>query len=163
LSVPVRLRNDQYPKGHPLNKKTADRILKLQTADAYAHFRTVVSNTLTNFGESPTTKPFNSGIILNSAQAIGAELKEKSVDLIIASPPYLGAQKYIRASSLNLGWLGLAKSNGLRSLEDQVVGRDIFRKHRSRYALLLRFLTQMHSFEGQMQRIPCVGRLQIPI
>ena len=54
------------------------------------------------------------------------------VDLIITSPPYVGAQKYIRASSLSIGWLGLAPNDKLRPLERMNIGREHFSK--SEYA-----------------------------
>jgi SAM-dependent methyltransferase len=50
------------------------------------------------------------------------------LDLIITSPPYLGAQKYIRASSLSIGWLGLAPENKLRTLERLNIGREHYSK-----------------------------------
>jgi hypothetical protein len=50
---------------------------------------------------------------------------DNCVDLVITSPPYGSAQKYIRASSLSLQWLGLARS-GLRDLERQSIGREHF-------------------------------------
>ena len=53
-------------------------------------------------------------------------LSNNSVDLIITSPPYAGAQKYIRASSLSLGWLGLASKDGLKPLENASIGREHF-------------------------------------
>jgi hypothetical protein len=56
--------------------------------------------------------------------AMGEQLPENSVGMIISSPPYASAQKYVRATSLSLGWLGLAPSNGLRRLEDQTIGRE---------------------------------------
>jgi hypothetical protein len=52
---------------------------------------------------------------------------EACVDLIITSPPYGSAQKYIRASSLSLQWLGLARS-GLRELERRSIGREHFNR-----------------------------------
>lgn len=54
----------------------------------------------------------------------GLALEPDVVDLIITSPPYAGAQKYIRATSLSLGWLGFVKPSELRSLEDQNIGRE---------------------------------------
>jgi hypothetical protein len=51
-------------------------------------------------------------------------LPDNSVGLIITSPPYAGAQKYIRASSLSLGWLGLASSDELKPLENKSIGRE---------------------------------------
>jgi hypothetical protein len=56
--------------------------------------------------------------------AIGEQLPDNSVGMIITSPPYASAQKYVRAASLSLGWLDLAPSNGLRRLEDQTIGRE---------------------------------------
>ena len=58
--------------------------------------------------DSPKTKP----------------LADATVDLIITSPPYAGAQKYIRASSLSLGWLGLAGTGQLRAFERRNIGRE---------------------------------------
>lgn len=46
------------------------------------------------------------------------------VDLILTSPPYAGAQKYIRASSLSIGWLHLAQNSRLRPLEATNIGRE---------------------------------------
>jgi hypothetical protein len=54
----------------------------------------------------------------------GGQLQSDSVDLVITSPPYAGAQKYIRASSLSLGWLGLAEEGRLKPLENQTIGRE---------------------------------------
>ena len=56
--------------------------------------------------------------------ALGERLPDGSVGMIISSPPYASAQKYVRAASLSLGWLDLAPSNGLRRLEDQTIGRE---------------------------------------
>ena len=56
-------------------------------------------------------------------------LSSSCVDLVVTSPPYVGAQKYIRATSLNLGWLGLVPTGKLRDLEDQSIGREHYRKN----------------------------------
>ncbi len=56
--------------------------------------------------------------------ALGEQLPDNSVGMIITSPPYASAQKYVRAASLSLGWLDLAPSSGLRRLEDQTIGRE---------------------------------------
>jgi hypothetical protein len=49
------------------------------------------------------------------------------VPFILTSPPYPGAQKYIRASSLAIGWLGLANGQSLRQLEELNIGREHYR------------------------------------
>lgn len=53
-------------------------------------------------------------------------LASGSVGLILTSPPYAGAQKYVRATSLSLGWLGMAGRGQLRPLEDATIGREHF-------------------------------------
>lgn len=58
------------------------------------------------------------------ATSAGGALEANSVDLVITSPPYAGAQKYIRASSLCLGWLGLAEEGQLKPLENVTIGRE---------------------------------------
>jgi hypothetical protein len=42
----------------------------------------------------------------------------------LTSPPYAGAQKYIRSSSLSLGWLGLTMNEDLKSLDKKSIGRE---------------------------------------
>lgn len=54
----------------------------------------------------------------------GGSLMPNSVDMVITSPPYAGAQKYIRASSLSLGWLGIAQAGELKPLENVTIGRE---------------------------------------
>jgi hypothetical protein len=47
---------------------------------------------------------------------------------ILTSPPYGAAQKYIRSSSLALGWTDLAASSDLSALEHQLIGREHLRR-----------------------------------
>lgn len=56
------------------------------------------------------------------------ELPAASVDLIITSPPYAGAQKYIRSSSLSIGWLGMASVRQMKALDTKSIGRERFSK-----------------------------------
>jgi hypothetical protein len=56
----------------------------------------------------------------------GRSLPPDSIGMILSSPPYAGAQKYVRATSLSLGWLGMAGVGQLRPLEDATIGREHF-------------------------------------
>lgn len=53
-----------------------------------------------------------------------APLPDASVGMVITSPPYGSAQKYVRASSLALNWLGLAGPKELAGLERRSIGRE---------------------------------------
>ena len=50
----------------------------------------------------------------------------------MTSPPYLSAQKYIRATSLNLLCLGIADTAKMSELQAQSIGREHFRKDQYR-------------------------------
>lgn len=56
--------------------------------------------------------------------ADGSRLADGSVGMVISSPPYAGAQKYVRASSLSLGWLDMVPVSELRALEERTIGRE---------------------------------------
>jgi SAM-dependent methyltransferase len=96
--------------------------------------------------------------------------------LVITSPPYAGAQKYIRASSLSLGWLGLAEEGELKPLENATIGREhlpgigdaqpttsvakanlvisrIRRKNPLRAAICATYLNEMQEVVEELQRV----------
>jgi len=50
--------------------------------------------------------------------------KENSIGLIITSPPYITAQKYVRTTKLELLWLGLADSKSLVELDKATIGSE---------------------------------------
>lgn len=53
-----------------------------------------------------------------------ANLPDHGRILVFTSPPYGAAQKYIRSTSLELGWLGFSENNGTVNLEHQSIGRE---------------------------------------
>jgi len=50
--------------------------------------------------------------------------KENSIGLIITSPPYITAQKYVRTTKLELLWLGLVDSKSLIELDKETIGTE---------------------------------------
>ncbi|WP_133256025.1 hypothetical protein [Rhodopseudomonas palustris] len=110
------------------------------------------------------------------AKSLGC-IPDESVGLVITSPPYAGAQKYVRASSLSLGWLGLVASSRLRALEDDTIGREHFNraailkeepigivdadeliarisaKNSTRATIVRTYLNEMKSVVAQLKRI----------
>ena len=71
-----------------------------------------------------------SGTNACSASAIYPSLSNhpKRPSLVLTSPPYGAAQKYIRSTSLALGWTGLATATQLRQLEQSSIGREHLRR-----------------------------------
>lgn len=141
VTVPVRLRIDQYPENHPLFNATKRKIENIDNIDVYAKFKECVDqniNRVHNFNLA-NSNGINGNVISDDARNL-AYLKNddcltpNSISLVITSPPYAGAQKYIRASSLNLGWLKLiSDSKTLKSLENLNIGREHYLKEQYKH------------------------------
>jgi hypothetical protein len=124
VSVPVRLN----PKKKTLNaEQRKQRKIWLEekiTANPFDAFQLVAQRNIARMGRLYEHLPnLPQAVIGTDARTV----KASGVDLIITSPPYGSAQKYVRASGLGLQWLNLA-DNGLRPLERQIIGREHFDK-----------------------------------
>jgi DNA modification methylase len=58
-----------------------------------------------------------------------------SVGIVITSPPYISAQKYVRTTKFELLWLGIAQEKDLYELEKKTIGSE--RVHKKEYKDLL--------------------------
>lgn len=134
LSVPVRLRENQYPVGHAFREATNARLRRLKRQDVFAEFAAIGAQNIRRMSELKRLQPsrMKVGVVDGDARRLCAKdgstkpLPSGSIDMVLTSPPYAGAQKYIRASSLSLGWLGLMDGKSLRQLEDDNIGREHF-------------------------------------
>jgi DNA modification methylase len=139
VSVPVKLKAKQYHRKHPLRKETEEKLSSLTNLNVKAKFFEIVvanilkAEKLNSILNSEIIKP----VIYQDARHLKfksfdnrrvLEVKNNSVDLIISSPPYAGAQKYIRASSLSLGWLQLCGKDELKKLNSFNIGREDYVK-----------------------------------
>jgi hypothetical protein len=134
LSVPVRLREGQYPPGHPLREKSDQVLRKLRKFDVIAIFEKILMQNISRLQRIDSIAPqLKLNLVSNDARVLKnsetRRLNRNSVDLVITSPPYPGAQKYVRACCLSLGWLGLSGTSDLLSLKRAAIGREEFRKH----------------------------------
>lgn len=147
LSVPVRLRLGQYPKGHSLRERSDAHLRGLRRINVFGVFNDVLT---ANRKRTASIEPFIGAlppakIVSCDARKFGQNGSQPSanvrplhgqVQLVITSPPYPGAQKYIRSSCLSLGWLGLCRSDRLLEHKRETIGREEFRQ--SEYTELLR-------------------------
>lgn len=136
VSVPVKLKPGKYKNNHSLQSKVNLLLTELKEIDVFKRFFEIVENNLrrlTNFHRLSQSCA-KAHIVGNDARCIGKSvdttelLPSDSIDFIITSPPYAGAQKYIRASSLNLCWTQLSKPEQLKTLNDISIGRESYRK-----------------------------------
>ena len=138
ISVPVRARPDTYPDGHWLREKTERRLNRLRRINVLKEFAAIVYENLERMRRlGGMVNGEVSEIIASDARRL-CEMPRgdwPKAQLIMTSPPYVGAQKYVRASSLSMGWLGLCRSSGLRRCEELSIGREHY--YQSEYPSLL--------------------------
>jgi len=171
LSVPVRLKHDQYETGHRLHNRTNLRLEQLPTINVLAAFESLAATNITRLQTIEPLRAENlpaAGHVGCDARALSdahlptdrtSVLGDGTIDLAITSPPYVGSQKYIRASSLSLGWLGLCSSSMLRTLEDRNIGRE----HHARAAYHTPLQTDIPQADLQLKDIRAKNPLRAHI
>lgn len=130
LSVPVRINPDRAKLYGAKGDEVLQRLERLKQVQVFQVFWQVTLANIRRLERTVIPQGAPEPQIYNDARAIGAA--DNSVDLIMTSPPYVGAQKYVRASSLCLGWLGLSPSGKLRPLERQSIGREHLDAHEAK-------------------------------
>lgn len=131
ISVPVRLKTKEK-FSETTNQRIQKRLNWIQNLNVIEEFKSIVDSNIERIRQ--TNEQFPQRI---NAQKVGVDARdifkdssfttkmpENSIPLIMTSPPYGSAQKYIRSTSLSLNWLSFVPPNGLRSLEEKSIGRE---------------------------------------
>lgn len=129
VSVPVRLRTrDKFDETK--NQDITARLKWLTNTDPLIEFERISHANITRVEITNALHPGRRAAkeVGNDARRLLEDglvpLTSGSVPLVITSPPYGSAQKYIRSSGLSLNWIGLAGPNALAGLESQSIGRE---------------------------------------
>jgi len=138
VSVPVRLRQNQYSPGHWLYEKTKAHLERLEVIDAADEFgKTAEANLerlarlrrLCDGAVRATVLEYDVRHLSRASyDLLHHSVAPGTVQLVITSPPYAGAQKYVRTCSLSLGWLEICTADGLRRYEGATIGREHYHK-----------------------------------
>lgn len=136
VSVPVKLKPKSY-EDKITNRKTHKKLLEelenINVLEKFINILELNQRRFINFKKLANTNNFIKIVGLDAKKitsniASDELLQNESIDYIITSPPYAGAQKYIRASSLNLNWTELASATDLKILDNNTIGRESYRK-----------------------------------
>jgi tRNA G10 N-methylase Trm11 len=132
ISVPVRLKPKDRFSEHTNHKIISKLDWIKNEACAFQEFEKIVEINIQRIKNTnylfPDREPAKlvgidaKNLHLNHDCSNGIE--SNSVPLIITSPPYGSAQKYVRSTSLSLNWLKLASPKELRELEEKSIGRE---------------------------------------
>ncbi len=124
LSVPVKIDLSKKEKYGPHFHQLRSHIDFVNSSSAINVFTSIVKKNMSRLMDRNIVDVCFE--IIEDAREIGSSTIKPH--LVITSPPYLGAQKYIRTSSLSLGWLGIAEEGQLRPLEQKTIGREHYKK-----------------------------------
>lgn len=135
ISVPVRVKAEKFMPGSRLHKNAVMHVDNIMNLDVIELFKNVCKlnieriSTLENVCDGVSSKICSVDARKLTTEIDSIQVMESgTIDLILTSPPYAGAQKYIRASSLNLRWLEIADKQTIRTLKNQNIGREDYRK-----------------------------------
>ncbi len=159
LSVPVRLKENQYPKNHWLHERSNKRLRQLRTVKVLNVFLKRLDENIRRVERLTFWPHLGRNLGLGCDARSLTDLDSESVDFAITSPPYLGAQKYIRASSLSLTWLGLCGAPHLRALEDLNIGRE----HHSKASYRKTICTGLPTAEALLKKVRKLNPLRAHI
>ena len=122
LSVPVKINPDRSARYGAKGDEVIRRLGRLADIDVGATFWSIASQNIQRCPELGQGFAADQPELFSDARSLG--LADGTVGFAITSPPYVGAQKYVRASSLSLGWLGLTPDCKLRPIERRSIGRE---------------------------------------
>lgn len=140
VAPPVLLKLEKFPK---LRQDEIRAVLrKKQRAKAIPLFKTKVSANLARIrhfvagiGQPPKAegwiiwddaREMKKGRYTEAGQIEKAEAQPltDAVGMVITSPPYMAAQKYVRTTKLEMLWLGLLSEDDLRQLDRSAIGTE---------------------------------------
>lgn len=136
LSVPVKIKPEKYTN-LDIRAKLEKKVKQIESYDIYDVFCEQLKKNIQRVKSLyDENLEHHATVVSRDARRITNDLSENSklydsnsIDFILTSPPYAGAQKYIRSSSLNLGWLEFCEEQNLRFYEKQNIGREHYPKN----------------------------------
>ena len=130
IPPPVRLSQARIHKGNARYRRHFALAQTLTSQTVYDHFYTALSNNIRRIGQLNLCPNLGRIRVLESrTEAAATTLPRHSVDLILTSPPYCGAQKYVRTVRLELYWLGYNKLE-IAAVDRKTLGTERISKAR---------------------------------
>lgn len=158
ISVPVRLK-ERVGRTAAANKEISQRLQKVDSADPLEEFGNIclaniqrIVRTNAEFPDRAAARAVGDDA-RNLIDQQGAPLATDTVDLVITSPPYGSAQKYVRSMSLSLNWLGFASPQQLSAIEQKTIGREHLHKHVAAAEKPAQFSRSFELFLGKIAKI----------
>ncbi len=133
VSVPVKMKKNKFNEDSKQYKELQKKTTFLENVNVIDFFQKRAEINIGKINDLRKTDSFKNKLhIAKDARGLtysnNRKWNKNSIDLIITSPPYAGAQKYIRSSSLQLTMLDLLQGNNLKNLKILNIGREDYLK-----------------------------------
>jgi DNA modification methylase len=164
IAVPVKLNPNRFTEGSKSHSNIIRRLIDLETIDVFGRFENICIENFNRHSLLNISDEIQSNIVAKDARYITENLEsnklipDESINLIITSPPYAGAQKYIRSSSLNIGWLEFCEPEGLRKLDNFNIGRENYSKNE-----LIEIITGIESADKLISEVSLINKTRAHI
>ena len=110
IAPPVRLNCERAERANGRYRRALARAQSVNAETVFDIYRSAVNDNIRRMAELTQWDGFGSAEVLSGQrEAAHTGLSLESVDLIVTSPPYCGAQKYVRSLRLEMLWLGVAR------------------------------------------------------
>ena len=106
IAPPVRLSSERARRGSARYTRDLMRALGVSSRTVHDSFRKSVESNIARMSELCRCKNYGTARLLELAEAAATGLPTQSVDMIITSPPYCGAQEYVRSVKFEMLLLG---------------------------------------------------------
>ena len=121
IPPPVKMCAERAIQAGPRYQRALQAALRLDTEAVYRRYETTAVRNIDRVSNFLTLDSPSTTVIAGSA--LSMEIPDASVDAIITSPPYCGAQKYIRTFRLELLLLGYTPDQ-IRRLDHATLGAE---------------------------------------
>ncbi|QBI04523.1 hypothetical protein EYF70_29655 [Pseudoduganella albidiflava] len=126
IAVPVMLRTkDAFSEQQ--NLRILERLAWVEAARPLDEFFRICHANISRVEAANKVNPGRKvvNVVSNDARSLSSDkIPPAGVPLVITSPPYGTAQKYVRSSSLSLNWLELVPPHRLAEFEGHSIGRE---------------------------------------
>ena len=151
IPPPVRLNQRRLPSAGYRYQRAYDHAQALDAAGVYDLYLTSATKNIIRVSESLALHFPRSYVYRRSA--MNTSLPDASVDTIITSPPYCGAQKYVRTFKLELSLLGFTPKQ-ISAIDRRTLGTErVSAKHRS---------TENYLSQGQKEILESIASVSRP-
>lgn len=130
VSVPVKIKQEKFEDGHSLKEAAIRQIKFVNRGNIFEFFIEQAKKNIERLKKYQLRRSSDISVKIYNQDIKTIDetiINDSSIQLILTSPPYVSAQKYIRASSLSLQWLELTEKK-IPELDKESVGREHFPK-----------------------------------